>query len=466
MIKIKDILSLKNCDYVNPPATGKPYFTGCSINSRKIKSGDLFFAIKGENHDGHDYLNKVFNNRVKSAVVNRKWYRRNKDKFRKNSFFVVDDTIKSLGELAKIHRNNFGVPVVCIGGSNGKTTTKDLTGWLLKSKYNVLISEGNYNNHIGLPLTLLKLDKNNEVCVLEAGSNHFNEIKYLCEICEPNFGLVTNIGREHLEFFKTLKGVAREEFSLYDYLLNDTKGNVCFANFDDEYIKAYFRKTDAGKIFTYSYNYETNVIGKFKRFDVDFHPEIEVAYNSKKINIKIPTFGLHSVYNGLSAAAVALYFGLTGSQIKKAFADYTPLSSKRMEVVRKNGFIIVNDTYNSNPDSVKLGLESVHKYKTKGTKHIVLSDMLEMGDASEKEHKEIGNLIREMKFENLYTYGKASYSTFLSAGKLKNNFYFENKHDIISFLKSVVKKGDLVYVKGSRGMEMETIVNQLIKNKL
>jgi UDP-N-acetylmuramoyl-tripeptide--D-alanyl-D-alanine ligase len=466
LIKLDEILRLSKCDFINPGNKRIDYFNGVSIDSRKIKSGELFIAIKGENKDGHNYLQQVFKNKVKCALVNREWYRKNKNKSGSNILFVVEDTVKSLGELARIHRNNFSVPVICIGGSNGKTTTKDLTGLLLKSKYNVLVSEGNYNNHIGLPLTLLKLNKSHELCVLEAGSNHFGEIKYLCEISEPNFGLVTNIGREHLEFFKTTEGVAKEEFSLYDYLLCDTKGNVCFANFDDPVIKRYFGDKDKKRIFTYSYNYKTDVIGKFAGFDGNFQPEIEITHNSKKFNVKIPTFGLHSVYNGLSAAAVALYFGISGKQIRKAFAGYKSLSSNRMQIINKDGIIIINDTYNSNPDSVKLGLETIKRYRNKNNKHIVLADMLEMGKASIREHKEVGRLIREMKFDNLYTYGKDSYHTFLSAGKIKNNFYFEKQDDMSSFLRNVVKEGDVVYVKGSRGMRMENIVTNLINNKL
>lgn len=464
MIKIDEILSLENCDFVNPGNKRIDSFMGVSINSKKIKQGELFIAIKGENTDGHDYLRQVFKKKAKCALVNRKWYGQNKNKFKSGIFFVVDDTVKSLGELARIHRNNFTVPVICIGGSNGKTTTKDLTGWLLKSKFNVLVSQGNYNNYIGLPLTLLKLNNKHRLCVLEAGSNHFGEIKYLCKIAEPNYGLVTNIGREHLEFLKTVHGVSKEEFSLYNYLLNDTKGNICFANFDDPYIKSYFRGKDSKRIFAYSYNHRTEVKGRFIGFDRKFQPEIEITYNSKKFIIKVPAFGIQSVYNGLSAAAVALYFGMTAAQIRKAFAGYKPLSPNRMEIINRKGIIIVNDTYNSNPDSVKLGLKTVKKFKCKNKKHIVLADMLEMGKAGMREHKAVGRLIKEMKFDNLYTYGKDSYYTFLSAGKIKNNFYFDKQEDMSSFLKSVVKEGDLVYVKGSRGMKMENIVNNLLNN--
>jgi len=465
LIKINDILKLSNCKIINKKNKTLSNFSGCSIDSRKIKGSELFVAIKGETNDGHEYIPGVILKKVKAAIVNKSWYARNREKNYNIVFFVVNDTLKSLGELANIHKNNYNIPIICIGGSNGKTTTKDITGQILKHRYNVLVTEGNYNNHIGLPLTLLKLNKKHQICILEVGSNHFNEIKYLCEISEPNFGLVTNIGREHLEFFKNLKGVAKEEFQLYDYLLNDSRGSICFANYDDKYVRNYFRakiKADKNRVFSYSYNFNSDLKGRFVGFDRSFNPEIEIVYLKEKFKCRIPTFGIHSVYNGLAAASIALYIGMKGLEIKKAFMKFKPSSSKRMEIKKKKGILIINDTYNSNPDSVKMGLETIMKYSSKGKKHIVLSDMLEMGEASAQEHKNVGKLIRKMSFENLYTYGKESYNTFLSAGNIKNNYYFDERDSLSRFLTTVVKKGDLVYVKGSRGMKMEYIVEKLI----
>jgi len=460
MINIRSILQL-NCKKVNFDKVTVKNFFGVSIDSRDIGKNYIFVAIKGENTDGHNYLTNVFKKGIAAAVVNESWYTKNKSKFKNEVFFVVKDTVKALGELAKIHLSRFKTPVLFVGGSNGKTTTKDLIAAVLEIGYNVLKNEGNLNNHIGLPLTLLKLDSYHNFCVLEAGSNHFDEIKYLCSIGEPNFGIVTNIGREHLEFFKNIDGVAKEEFSLFDYLRTKKDTGLCFMNFDDEYTRKYFNKHKSLKPFTYSYNHKTNVNAKFLKYTKNFEPVIELNYNNKKIVTKINTFGKHSVFNALAAAAVGLYFRITLEKIKETLENYKPSSSKRMEITNKRGLILINDAYNSNPDSVKLGLETLKEYKTKNAIHLVMADMLELGKSSKKEHFEVGKLINKMKFENLYTFGKESENIFKGAEGIKTNFHFDNKNDLLSILRKFLKKDDVIYFKGSRGMKLEDIVEKI-----
>ncbi len=456
MIKVSDILSVSKA--ANLEELKVKYFTGCAIDSRTVDKDELFIAIKGESNDGHKYLNEVFKRKVKAALVNKNWYDRNKTLFKDKTFFIVKDTVEALGELARIHKYNFSVPVLCVGGSNGKTTTKDMIAQVLSRKYNVLKNEGNFNNHIGLPLTLLRLNENHNIAVLEAGSNHFNEIAYLCKIAEPHFGLVTNIGKEHLEFFKNLEGVAKEEFALYEYL----NGNLgeCFINLDDEYSRKFMKK-NKGTYFSYSFNHKSDVIGKFIKFDKNFKPELEIKYGSTKFRVKINSFGKHSVFNGLAAATVGLYFGLSVDDIKKSLSEFKAQSPKRMEVTQINGLLIINDAYNSNPDSVKLGLETIKEYKAKGEKIIVLGDMLEMGKRSKEEHYNIGKMVRNNGFRFLFTHGKESFMTFKGAGNIPNNFHFEDKKELSALLKAIVKKGDVIYVKGSRGMKMEEIIEEL-----
>ena len=461
MINVTEILSLKDIKVIGAFPNDLKGFSGCSIDSRKIKKDELFIAIKGDNTDGHNYLKAVFDKGVRAAIVNDKWLKKNKAGFKGKTLFAVRDTIKSLGELAKIHKNRFGIPVICLGGSNGKTSTKDMTAHLLSGKYNLLYSEGNLNNHLGLPLTLLKMNSKHNLCLLEAGSNHFNELEYLCGIAEPDYALVTNIGREHLEFFKDLNGVAKEEFTLYDYVRKS--GGVCFANLDDGYIRKYFIKK---KCFSYAYTRNADVKGVFRGYTKLFNPMIEVAYKDGNFKIVIPTFGKHSVYNGLAAISVALYFGMKPVEIKKQMKTYEPEVSQRMQLIKTNNFLIINDAYNSNPDSVKLGLETIAEFGTKGRKHIVIADMLEMGKKSTEAHQEVGRLVRKLGFRNLYTYGKASYHIFRNAGRLENNFHFKDKYELAELLKRVVRKGDLIYFKASRGMKLEDVISELIKNKI
>ncbi|TRZ66092.1 UDP-N-acetylmuramoyl-tripeptide--D-alanyl-D-alanine ligase [bacterium] len=460
MILIKDILNINKISVANASSLKQTSYSGVSIDSRNIKPSELFIAIKGENTDGHDYINEVINKKINGAIVNKKWFAKNKSKYKGMTFYLADETAIALGELARNHKRNYSVAVLCISGSNGKTTTKDLIAEVLNKKFNTLKTEGNFNNHIGLPLTLLKLNDYHEICVLETGSNHFNELKYLCEICEPDFALVTNIGMEHLEFFKTIEGVAKEEFTIFDYV--SKKNFTCFANIDDEHIIKYFKTNKYYRVVTYSLKKQANIKGKLLGFDNNFRPKIEISTSKGKFTTNVGSAGIHSVINGLAAAAVGTYFDVSNNAIKSALSGYKPEGSKRMELITKNGFKVINDTYNSNPDSVKIGLDSLKIFKTKGKKHVVLGDMLEMGKSSKKVHSYVGKLVKEMGFQNLYTYGTESYNTFKSAKGVGNNYYFSSKDELTEFLRLNVKNSDVVYVKGSRGMKMEDIVNHLI----
>lgn len=459
MIKAEDFFKIDIEGFYNLEKIKNFVFSSVEIDSRRIDNKQIFFAIKGENTDGHKYLEDVFKKGVKLAVIEKKWFSKNKNKVKKSSFIVVEDTVLSLGELAKKHLEKFNIPVLCIGGSNGKTTTKDLVACVLSQKFNVLKTEGNFNNHIGLPLTLLRLTDKHNFAVLEVGCNHFGEIKYLCEIAKPLYGMITNIGREHLEFFKTVKGVAKAEFELYDYLKKNN--GICFCNIDDEHIRKYSENINKKNKFTYSNTRSSNVKGKFIKFNKNFEPELKITSKDKLFSVMVATFGKHSVINGLAATSVGLYFGISSVKIKQALKNFKPASSKRMEVTRKNEITIVNDAYNSNPDSVKMGMETVKEFNTKGKKYIVLSDMLELGKVSKREHAYIGKLADILKMENLITTGPESIHTHKAAKTVKNNLYFEKKSDLIEYLKNVVKKNDIVYVKGSRGMKMEEVVENL-----
>jgi len=461
MIILDEILKIKSQKQVN--FTGLPQsFREASIDSRKVTKSGIFFAIKGEMKDGHEYIDSVISKKVKLIIVNESWFRKNREKYKSQAFLVVKDTIKTLGELAVIHRDKMNIPVLAIAGSNGKTTTKDIIADVLARKFNLHKTEGNYNNHIGLPLTLLGINTKHDFCILEAGSNHFNEIEYLCKIAKQDFSLVTNIGKEHLEFFGNLEGVAKEEFEVYDYVFNN--GYCNFFNLDDDFIRRYY-KNHRKKSFTYSYKYKSDVKGVKIGYNRNFNPLISYSYLGKNNKTRVSTFGEHSYYNGLSAIAAGLYFGINSSDISDALSSISSLSSKRMQIEKINDITVINDSYNSNPDSVKMGLETVKMYRTKGKKHIVLSDMLEMGKSADKEHAGVGLLAGKLNFDFLYTYGEKSYNTFKAARKLRNNFYFDDKNDLIEFLDHNLKRNDIVYVKGSRGMEMEDVVKKIMGNK-
>lgn len=464
MIRVEEILKIKGVRAINlDELQSLSTFKGVSIDSRTVKKGELFVAIRGENTDGHNYIQEAFKKGAIAAIVGQNWFNKHKIEQKNRALFVVNDTIKALGELAKIHRHNFSTRILCVGGSNGKTSTKSMIAAVLSRKFVTLKTEGSKNNHIGVPLTLLQLKKSHQFCVVEIGSNHFGEIKYLCEIIEPDSGLITNIGREHLEFFKDLNGVMKEEFELYNYLL--LKDGLCFANYDDPYIRKYFQYKKAGKKVTYGQRKNVNISGKLVEYTKDFQPIIEINYKDKVSRVKVNGFGKTAINNGLAAIAVGITFGINMRDIKGALAGYKPDADKRMEVIKNNGIIIINDTYNSNPDSVKIGLETLKEYRTRGNKFVVLGDMLEMGKVSPKVHYEVGTLIKKMKFKNFFTYGKAMYEAFRGANGVENNFYFTDKEELAQVLKLFLRKGDVVYIKGSRGMKMEEITKKILGTK-
>ncbi|MBK8981437.1 MAG: UDP-N-acetylmuramoyl-tripeptide--D-alanyl-D-alanine ligase [Ignavibacteria bacterium] len=462
MLKLKDLLSVDHSESNLSGLNTDEKFSGVSIDSRKVRKNEIFFAVKGENFDAHEFLKDVFEKGIKLAVVNKKWYNKNKSKYKGKSLIAVEDTIQALGQFASAHRSRFSIPVFCIGGSNGKTTTKDLVSAVLSKKFNVLSTAGNLNNHIGLPLTLLKLKNSHDIAVLEVGCSHFKEVEYLMNIARPEFGMVTNIGKEHLEFFKDLNGVAKAEFELYDYL--EKNSGIVFMNFDDKFIRNKAMKIKKAKVISYSYDFKTDVTGTFEGYNKNYQPVINVHYNSKSFTATISTFGKHSIYNGLAAVTAGLAFKVNVNSIKKALKNFKQNSSKRMEIIDHKGIKFINDSYNSNPESVKMGLETLLGYKNKGEKYAVLSDMLELGKGSKEEHSEIGRYARKIGIKNLFTYGKYSLNTFKSAGKIKNNFYFNDKSDLSEMLKRNLRSGDVVYVKGSRGMKMEEVINNIIQN--
>ncbi|HQY51256.1 MAG TPA: UDP-N-acetylmuramoyl-tripeptide--D-alanyl-D-alanine ligase [Ignavibacteria bacterium] len=463
MLELKDLLSIDSVRDYQEGKEIKNRFSGVSIDSRTVGKNEIYIAIKGENLDAHKFLPAVFLKGIKLFVVNEKWFIKNKNKYKGNSIVAVNDTTEALGQFAAVHRSRLNIPVFCIGGSNGKTTTKDLVSTVLDKKFKVLKTEGNFNNHIGLPLTLLRLNKSHEIAVLEVGCNHFKEVEYLMKIAKPSFGMVTNIGREHLEFFKDLKGVAKAEFELYDYI--EKTSGTAFMNFDDKFIRSRSKEMSNAKVISYSYSSKSDVTGEFEGYNKMYQPVIKVTKGAKSFNVTISTFGKHSVFNGLAAAAAGLSFGVSASSVKSALANFKESSSKRMEITDHNGIKFINDTYNSNPESVRMGIETMMGFENKGEKYAVLSDMLELGKGSVSEHKEIGKFIKRSGIKNLYTFGKYSIHTFKSAGKMENNLYFENKTDLAELLKRNLKAGDIVYVKGSRGMKMEEVINHITEKK-
>jgi len=452
-----DFRSLSGVSITNEDNLKNSKIANVCIDSRKCTKHDIFVAIKGDRFDGHDFINKLIKKGVKLFIADKKWFSKKNLKKADVSFVLVNDTIKALGELASIYRSKFLIPVIAVAGSNGKTSTKDMVANVLSQQYTVLNTEGNYNNSIGLPMTLFKLNSKYEICVVEIGTNHFGEIKTLCTIARPQFGVITNIGKEHLEFLQNVNGVKKEEFELIDYLKNNN--GTFFLNKNDLFLSK-LKSNGSLKIFSYGSNNNNDVSGRINNF-YKFFPNISIKYGKNIINTTLSMPGKQSFDSSLSAASIGYFFEVPSGKIKNAISEYKIASKKRNDLINLNGIWIIDDTYNSNPDSVKIALDNLKQYKTNGSKHIVLSDMLELGDKGKIEHTKIGKYVKKLGFSNLYTFGSESYYTYSGAKGINNNFYFNDKETIAELLKLTLKVDDIVLIKGSRAMKMEEIIESL-----
>lgn len=458
IISFDDLRKLKNTDIFNMEKITTDKFSGVSIDSRKSRPDDLFIAIEGNNFDGHNYVKDIFNKGLKAAIVNKDWYYsfRNKSFLKDKAVIAVKDTVTAMGDLANIYRRKFLIPFIAVAGSNGKTTTKDFIADVLSHKYKVLKSEKSFNNQIGVPLTLFRLNKHHDICVLELGTNHFGEIADLCKIAEPQFGLITNIGKEHLQFFKNVHGVFKAENELTEYLRKCY--GLLFLNNDDINLTSKLNRISLN-IFSYGRK-NSDVNGKIIRYE-NYYPVTQIQYEDLSLNVRLNIIGSQGFNSALSASAVGFYFRIPKVNILNSLRHFSIKTHSRFELIGAGNYYIIDDTYNSNPDSVKEALINVKKFKIKGEKHLVLADMNELGNASSREHFNIGKLIGEYGFENLYTYGEKAYEVFRGAKRVKNNFYFDNKKTLIDFLKLRIKRNDLVLIKGSRNMKMEEVVKLL-----
>ncbi|MDA0986119.1 MAG: UDP-N-acetylmuramoyl-tripeptide--D-alanyl-D-alanine ligase [Bacteroidetes bacterium] len=455
-LSIKDLKSLSNSILFNEKYFRLQKISGVSTDSRTVHEGNIFFAIRGEHHDGHTFIETAKNSKVTVIVADTEWYKLNVFNVKSSTitFVIVPNTIDTLGELANLYRRKFDIPIIVVAGSNGKTTTKDMINSVLQTKYNVLATQGNLNNNIGMPHMLFKLRKGIEMAVLELGTNHFGEIGYLCKIAEPNYGIITNIGKEHLEFFGDLDGVAKEETTIYKYL---RENGMIIVNHDDSFLVKSSRSNRK------KYFYSIKKTSDFYATKININKRGETSFIIKSKRIKIPVSltvpGLHNVSNALVAGAFGILFKVPPEKISFGLSMFSS-PAKRMEVIHRHGLLVINDTYNSNPDSVLVALETLKNIDAPGKKIIVMADMLELGSASKSEHKLIGKKIKSMKFKHLFTYGLMAQLISKSA-KLENNHHFDSKNDLKDMLTNIVDRGDVVLVKGSRGMKMEEIVDHL-----
>ncbi|MBT4959054.1 MAG: UDP-N-acetylmuramoyl-tripeptide--D-alanyl-D-alanine ligase [Flavobacteriaceae bacterium] len=413
---------------------------GVSTDTRSIKKNSLFFSLKGENFDGNDYALEALNKGAKYAVIDN-------NKLKNSKFIQVNDVLTSLQLLSACHRTKLkNTTIIALTGSNGKTTTKELIHSVLSEKYKTVSTLGNLNNHIGVPLTLLKLTYLHEIAIVEMGASKQGDIKELAEIAEPTHGLITNIGKAHLEGFGSFENIIKTKFELYDFI-HSSKGEI-FVNNEDNLLKNEIDPT----IIVHSYGQKNSNV---KGFIAVHHPTVSLKWsiNNFEHQTKTKLIGGYNLNNILCAICIGSHFNVSENKIHSAIENYTP-SNHRSQIVNTKRNAIIADCYNANPSSV---MESLKSFKSinKNNKLAILGDMLELGSVSYEEHLKIISYLQTQDVDAILVGEEFS--------KLKSNYpTFQNTNDAITFLSKKDFKNFTILLKGSRGIKLEKIIDTTI----
>jgi len=459
MFTLKDILAATDGKTVSKGK--KPTFPSISTNSRTIKRGELFVPLAGKNFDGHNFIGEAFKRGAAGTLTSKeiKLLRGSK------TIIKVKDTLRALHDIAKTHRMKHKIPVVGITGSSGKTTTKDMISSILSQERKTLKSQENYNNEIGVPLTLLNLNKKFKAAVIEMAMQRAGEIEELAEIALPTTAVITNIGEAHIQFFKSKKKIALVKTEILKFL---KKKDFAVLNADDKYFSLLKRKAKKAKIVTYGLNKNADLQAT-EISNGDTKISFFLNYRSKKEKIYLPVPGLHNVYNALASAAAALCAGAKMSSIKTGLKKFK-LSSKRMDIQTKNRIRVINDSYNANPSSMKAALTVLSEQGpvvgVKPPRRIaVLGDMLELGRTSKSSHMETGSFAAKKNVDILITKGYLSKGMARGArvAGLKSVYETRSNEEASKKLKKLLRPNDVILIKGSRGMKMEEIAESLLK---
>lgn len=416
-------------------------------DTRMIEKGAIFFALKGENFNGNEFAFDALKSGCSYAVVD--------EQTEKNPKIIkVENVLQTLQQLALFHRKYMATPVLGITGTNGKTTTKELITKVLDKKYNVAATKGNLNNHIGVPLTLLSIEKQHNFAVIEMGANHIGEIDELCRIADPDFGLITNIGKAHLEGFGSLEGVIKTKTELYRYL--DGKNGTVFYDADNIILKHQTAKFNDIKKISYGTSDNMYVSGEINEMNPYLNLIIRTKQETKKIESKL--VGKYNFGNILTAACVGTYFDVGTDDIANAIKSYFP-GNNRSQIVTQNNKTILLDAYNANPVSMSEAIDNFAEMYVGELKTIILGDMFELGIESQNEHKKIVEKILKQRFDTVLLAGKnfKKAAKDVSAGLI----IFESTHELIEWLKQNKIHHQFVLIKGSRGMQLEKVVELL-----
>lgn len=427
-----------------------------NTDSRQAQAGDLFVALSGERFDGHAFVAEVAAKGAAAVVVERG---HKLAELPECAVIQVANARQAYGQISAAYRKQFSIPVIAVGGSNGKTSTKELIAAVLRQKLKTLWSEASFNNDVGVPATLLRLDKTHEAAVVEVGTNHPGELAPLLRLIAPQFGVITNVGREHLEFFGDLDGVAKEEGTLAELLPAD---GMLFLNGDNEWSDAMAKRARAVVV---RVGAAANCDWRVKNVKLDKNGAaftVETARKEFCGTYRISLLGRHQVGNALFAIALGAELGLSRDEIKAGLAECVP-AKMRLEIYEASGVRVLDDAYNANADSMLAALLVLQELPCKGRRVAVLGDMAELGAQSESAHAEVGRRAAELGVEQLIAVGKMA-GTMAQAARdagLSRVIELENAESAAGSIKSFLKAGDTVLLKASRSSRLERIANAL-----
>lgn len=426
-------------------------FKNVSIDSRTIKPGDLFIAIKGENFDGHHFVQEAEQKGALAVLVSEKVDV-------KIPQIIVSDTIKAFGELARWYREQFHIPVIAVTGSCGKTTTKAMLASIFSVLGKTLSPVSSFNNNIGVPLTLMQLDDSYKTVILELGANHSGEIAELVKIAQPDVAAVTLVAPVHLEGFGTLENIAAAKGEIFSGL---GQNGVAVVNGDDPLSKLWQQQLAGKRVIRFGRQINAEVSAKDIELTAQGCPEFTLVTTSGEIQIQLPIIGEHNINNALTASACAIACNVALKDIKKGLESMSPVSKRMIRHELSSGAVLIDDTYNANPLAFKAALSVLQQ--TGMPSALVMGDMGELGPEAEKIHRDVGTWVHEAGVNQFFTYGKLS--AYASAAYGTSAQHFTDLQELVSALRPILNEKKVMLVKGSRSMKMENIVAALLNQQ-
>ncbi len=411
-------------------------------DSRQIEKGCLFFALKGERFNGNKYAKAALEQGASYAIIDEKEYREN------SGCILVHNVLETLQALANYHRLQLDIPVIGITGSNGKTTTKELVSTILATKYRTAFTKGNFNNHIGVPLTLLAIPTDTEIAVVEMGANHQGEIDFLCEIAEPTHGIINNIGKAHLEGFGGIEGIKKGKAELYSFLTGHE--GMAFINTDLPFLKELANERNLRN--RIEYNHKKGQDYSIELLSVEPFVFFKIKEKHEAIEVKSQMIGAYNFDNILSAISLGKHFEISNEQIKTAIEGYIP-QNNRSQIVKKGSNTFILDAYNANPTSTQHAVEHFRTIQNE-SKIVILGDMLELGEDSSAEHQMMADLVAALNFNQVILVGP-EYQT---AAKSIDCLHFENVHLLKKWFAPKAFENTYFLIKGSRGIRLEELL--------